>query len=115
MKWIKASDRQPDDWKSIIIRNTTGKKIIVSDWMVSLNGIRIPPQHDFIWRWSDFEWLDESTSDIEQIISEVEDMHPYKESGNRESYSQYNEGWADACDILGNRILEVLKPQTPDK
>ena len=46
---------------------------------------------------------------IQKIISEVEDMHPYKEAGNRDSYSQYNEGWSGACDILGNRILELLE------
>ena len=46
--------------------------------------------------------------ETEEIIEEVEDMHPYKESGNRDSYSQYNEGWADACDILGEAIKALL-------
>jgi hypothetical protein len=45
---------------------------------------------------------------IEKIISEISDQHPYKQSGNRDSYSQYNEGWSDACDIILNAIKEKL-------
>ena len=45
---------------------------------------------------------------IEKIITEVEDIHPYKERGNPESYNDYNQGWADACDILGERIKDEL-------
>lgn len=44
---------------------------------------------------------------IEEIISTVEDMHPYKEAGYPRSYGEYNEGWSDACDILGERIKSV--------
>lgn len=47
--------------------------------------------------------------EIEKIIEKVESLHPYKESGNRDSYSEYNEGWSDACDVLGNMILEFLR------
>lgn len=39
-------------------------------------------------------------STINDIISEVEAEYPYKEHGNRGSYSKYNEGWSDACDII---------------
>ena len=46
--------------------------------------------------------------DITEVIEEVEDMHPYKQLGNRDSYSEYNEGWSDACDILGQAIKELL-------
>ena len=60
MKWIKASERVPEDWQGVIIRNGLGAKYIVSSFMVSLNGIRVPPQYDHNWRWSEFEWLDES-------------------------------------------------------
>jgi hypothetical protein len=48
-------------------------------------------------------------TEIEKVISEVEDMRPYKEAGNRDSYSEYNEGWSDACDVLGQAILSKLK------
>lgn len=46
---------------------------------------------------------------IDEIINEVSDMHPYKEAGNRDSYSEYNEGWSDACDVLGEMIKDFLK------
>ena len=45
---------------------------------------------------------------ISKISSEVSDMNPYKQSGNRDSYSSYNEGWADACDVLEQSLLEQL-------
>ena len=51
---------------------------------------------------------------IDNIISKVEDLHPYKEVGNRDSYSSYNEGWSDACDVLGSEIKENL-PTLNDK
>lgn len=47
--------------------------------------------------------------DIDKIINEVEEMHPYKKVGDRDSYSQYAEGWSDACDILGERIKQYLR------
>ena len=42
------------------------------------------------------------------IISTIEAMHPYKQRGDRNSYTEYAEGWSDACDILGNAILSRL-------
>ena len=50
--------------------------------------------------------------EIEEIISEVDDMHPYKKPGVRESYYEYAEGWADACDELGDRIKAAMNKQT---
>ena len=41
---------------------------------------------------------------INMIIDITEDLHPYKERGNVESYSSYNEGWSDACDIILSSI-----------
>lgn len=64
MIWIKASDRQPEDWTGIVIKNGLGPKFIVSTFMVSMNGIKIPPQYDSMWRWDDFEWLDETPQAI---------------------------------------------------
>ena len=46
--------------------------------------------------------------DIDKIIEEISDMYPYKKVGDRNSYSEYNEGWSDACDILGQRIKEYF-------
>lgn len=34
------------------------------------------------------------------VKCKIEALHPYKGVGNRDSYSQYNEGWSDACDAL---------------
>jgi hypothetical protein len=45
---------------------------------------------------------------VEKIIEEIESMNPYKDSGNRDSYNDYNQGWSDACDVLGERIKEHL-------
>ena len=49
---------------------------------------------------------------LDEIISEVEDIHPYKEAGNADSYSQYNEGWSDACDVLGERIKAAIQQES---
>lgn len=42
---------------------------------------------------------------IDEILDKIADEHPYKTSGNRGSFSQYNEGWQDAID----RVRGVLK------
>lgn len=47
-------------------------------------------------------------TDIVKKIEEIEDLHPYKQAGNADSYSSYNEGWADACDLLGEAIMQLL-------
>jgi hypothetical protein len=47
-------------------------------------------------------------NEIDKIIEEVTAEHPYKERGNPDSYNQYNEGWSDACDILGEKIKQAL-------
>ena len=41
------------------------------------------------------------------IIIKTSNMNPYKEEGNRESYSSYNEGWSDACDVILAEIEEM--------
>jgi hypothetical protein len=46
-----------------------------------------------------------------KVIEEVEAMNPYKQSGNRDSFSRYNEGWSDACDVIMSRI-ESLSPRS---
>lgn len=48
-------------------------------------------------------------ADLKIIIENTSLEHPYKDPSDRDTYSQYNEGWADACDILGHRILDYLK------
>lgn len=33
---------------------------------------------------------------VQEIVDRIGDIHPYRQIGNRESYSQYNEAWTDA-------------------
>ena len=47
-------------------------------------------------------------SDRQQIldyIDELESEHPYKVSGSRDTYSQYNEAWCDAL----NRVRSFIE------
>ena len=48
--------------------------------------------------------------EILKIIEEIQKEHPYKVPGNYDTYSQYNQGWTDAC----NRLDAVITP-TLDK
>lgn len=54
----------------------------------------------------------------EQYIKPIEDMHPYKQRGNPDSYSQYNEGWTDACgafyDVIEQVIYDVIEQVIAD-
>jgi hypothetical protein len=45
---------------------------------------------------------------IKQIAKDIAEMHPYKKLGDMDSYSNYNQGWEDACYILLDKILENL-------
>lgn len=47
--------------------------------------------------------------ELDKIIEEVESLHPYKISGKPDTYSQYNEGFSDACDILGERVKKLIQ------
>ena len=49
-----------------------------------------------------------STEEVKKIIDETTEAHPYRQRGKPETYTDYNQGWEDACDILGNRIMELL-------
>lgn len=46
-----------------------------------------------------------------EIIKTVQDRHPYKQAGNRDSYSSYNEGWSDACDDCEQAVNGYLQSQ----
>ena len=48
------------------------------------------------------------------LIDEASEMHPYKVVGDSDTYSNYNQGWSDACDWLYANIEGVpsVKPQT---
>jgi hypothetical protein len=42
-----------------------------------------------------------------EIATEVAEQHPYKVPEDRATYSSYNEGWADACDIIINKLKQL--------
>ena len=33
---------------------------------------------------------------VQEIVDRIGDIYPYRQIGNRETYSQYNEAWTDA-------------------
>lgn len=39
-----------------------------------------------------------------QILKDAEEAHPYKVVGDFDTYSQYNEGWADAIEYINSRL-----------
>lgn len=41
-----------------------------------------------------------------RIVQEVMEMHPYKVPGKPHTYSYYNQGWEDACDILDQHLTK---------
>ena len=48
---------------------------------------------------------------INTKIDEITDLHRYKVSGYPDSYGSYSEGWSDACDILGEAILDLFRKE----
>lgn len=50
------------------------------------------------------------------LIDEASEMHPYKVVGDSDTYSNYNQGWSDACDWLYANIEGVpsVKPTSED-
>lgn len=50
-----------------------------------------------------------NTDWIEKMYLEIESQHPYKRSGNPESYSKYNEGWSDACCEFESKLEEHFR------
>lgn len=49
---------------------------------------------------------------INNGIAEVCNEHPYKVVGDMDTYSQYNEGWNDACDRIQSKITDILFEQS---
>ena len=56
-----------------------------------------------------------SKEEFDNVVTEVENRHPYKVKGNYETYGPYNEGWSDACDILGQKLFTFLSEQLAEK
>ena len=41
---------------------------------------------------------------LEELIEETREIYPYKKVGDSSTYNDYNQGWEDACDILGEKV-----------
>ena len=52
--------------------------------------------------------------ELEKILEEIEAEHPYKVPGNYDSYSQYNEAWQDAIDLVRARLEEFFQEKDND-
>jgi len=55
------------------------------------------------------------TKEIKKVIDEVYETHPYKKAGDRDSYSEYNEGWTDACDIIESKIESLTREENNER
>lgn len=40
-----------------------------------------------------------------EIVDKTEKVYPYKVPGDYDTYSQYNEGWSDACDYIRGALV----------
>lgn len=49
----------------------------------------------------------QNIQEIRSKIDELEKIHPYKEVGNPDSYSSYNEGWCDALNAIEGYISSI--------
>lgn len=50
---------------------------------------------------------------MQDVLDRVSAMHPYREIGNRESYSTYNEAWTDAINMV-DAELNSMPPAQPE-
>lgn len=51
---------------------------------------------------------------FDETMNDVESKHPYKQDNDRSTYSEYNEGWQDACDCVRRCVLELIEQQQKD-
>lgn len=71
MRWIKVSERFPDDWESKILRTVVTKIVLDNNEWIHINdnfwnsGKRIDFQYDQI------EWLDELELDQDELWEEL--------------------------------------------
>ena len=111
MKWIKSSERQPNwfDGKTIHCRHiVSGEVMQLVNWGEEVEDLLFRPAFDykldFTIKAEFVEWLDESIDWIEDMYLSVYKMHLYKERGNTDSYSKFNEGWSDACSVFESEL-----------
>lgn len=49
---------------------------------------------------------------MQDILDRVSAMHPYRQIGNRESYSTYNEAWTDAINMVDAELNSLPSAQS---
>lgn len=48
---------------------------------------------------------------VQEMIDRIGDMYPYRQIGNRDSYSQYNEAWTDAINQVDAELSSLPSAQ----
>ena len=51
---------------------------------------------------------------VQEMVDRIGGMYPYRQIGNRESYSQYNEAWTDAIDRVNAELNSLPSAQPID-
>ena len=49
---------------------------------------------------------------VQEIVDRIGGMYPYRQIGNRDSYSQYNEAWTDATNRVGAELNSLPSAQS---
>lgn len=51
---------------------------------------------------------------VQEMVDRIGDIYPYRQIGNRDSYSQYNEAWTDAINRVDAELnsLPSAQPET---
>lgn len=56
-----------------------------------------------------------SINDVLKITTRVEEIHPYKVAGDRDSYSPYNEGWSDCVSQIEHYLEQIPSAESERK
>ncbi len=98
----QVKDREPKQTKEFQTTACHKEFGVMTVWWVP--DVKVWEDADeYQWGPKEIEWWIEEV-DVTKIIEEIEDLHPYKQSGDRDSYSDYSQGWADACDVILSRL-----------
>ena len=48
-------------------------------------------------------------ADILKLVEDIESIHPYKVSGDHDTFCQYNEAWSSCCDLFEQKLMDLIK------
>lgn len=123
MKKYRVTEKHPFLYNCIIEDDNGHVKIVYNNQVEFYNyNLGIDSDDLFVWLYHDFielleekefteSYLKEQFKKILEIIKKVAEMYPYKQVGNRDSYSDYNQGWDDACGVIEAEITNLLKDE----